>query len=233
MVEAEHRHRSMPRELPPKLASEDKALEWIAYRSTPLEWLDKTPQDEQAFFHFDRLVRATAEGELLAQLQAGKLASFKRSAGDPFAELEPVHPISWSGFRQWSQVPRPAQRMHRLNAQDTTPVGFVFFFDEAQLHRLWPAGKRLTLADEDQKNFVEAYAKNHPKMGADTLHGRLPLVIRKQIPRTPFRTLIQELTSEYGNLILFLWQLRSIASPKNGVNRADLGFLAKVPERAP
>jgi len=216
VAEAERRDPSTP-----KVKPEYEALTWIAYRDTPLELprldnpsrelenllqrFEEPPpgqineeyasarRDLLAFYWFDHLLRTAAGDEMLVQLKADKLAYFTRPADDPFAEFKRGHPSSWGDIQHWSQVPRPTRLVRlRIIRDDRQRIDREFFFDEPQLLKLFPVGKRLMLPRDELARFVKGYADDHPGMGADPLRNRLPEAIRRQIPRKLFRLLMPD-----------------------------------------
>jgi hypothetical protein len=221
MSEAEHYHNT------PKLASEDDAIEWIAYRGTPLKlpqlvnpWRQinnlgqryEPPPDEQkideeyasvrrgllALYQFDQLIKTAAGDEMLVQLKADKLAYFTRPADDLFAELKRGHPSAWDDFQHWSDVHKLWKPQLSRLVQADRPIGLVFFFDEEQLRRLWLAGKRLRLPREYMRSFVDGCAINRPGWGVEALREDLPEAIQRQISRDLFRKLMPDPKSRKG-----------------------------------
>jgi hypothetical protein len=216
VTEAERHDRSIPRVLSEKATLEWVAYRGppleLSRLDNPLRELDNLlqryetpPQDERqinegyvsgrrdllVLHQLDYFMKAAAGDELLAALKADKLVYFTRPADDPFAELKRGHSSSWAGFQHWSDVAKPSRFvLSRIALDDRRPVDRVFFFDEAQAHRLWPAGKRLVLPDEFMKRFVEGYASSHPEMGADALYRAfnelLPPELQGLIPRDRF-----------------------------------------------
>jgi hypothetical protein len=170
----------------------EDVIDRIAFRGQPFEPL---PSQEPVKGNQNRGPQAwlriywrkwAEEKELMPAFQAGKLDLLCFPVNDLLVEPKPVPLIALQGIARLDQVIRKVRPDH------WHITNLVFVSDEAQVQALWPAGKWLTLSEEDKRRFVEAYINAYPKIGTGILHTILPQVIRKQIPRIVFRSIVSE-----------------------------------------